>query len=197
MSTTATAGPTPATDAAPGAARDAAPAAGLTTLSAAARALRDRILSTIPFKVFLWWKLPLAAFAGLRVRRLDPEVCEVTLPAGWWTRNPFGSTYFAAHAMAAEMSMGAMVLMHAANAEPASISTLIGKLTATYSKAAKETVTYRCTEGARLAAAVRKAAETGEAVECEAVTRGTLPDGTVSAEFTIVWSMKRRSGAKK
>src|SRR5438309_2589617 len=67
---------------------------------------------TNPFgiRALLWSKLPLAAFAGLRVARLDESGAEVTLPAGWKTQNPFGSTYFAAQAMAAELSTGAPAL---------------------------------------------------------------------------------------
>src|SRR3954471_7042083 len=64
----------------------------------------------IGIRAMLWAKLPLAAFAGLRVARLDDSGAEVTLPAGWKTQNPFGSTYFAAQAMAAEMSTGAPAL---------------------------------------------------------------------------------------
>ena len=40
-----------------------------TMLSAAATKFRDRILSYLPFRAFTWLKLPLAAFAGLRVKR--------------------------------------------------------------------------------------------------------------------------------
>ena len=64
----------------------------------------------IGIRAMLWAKLPLAAFAGLRVQRLDENGAEVTLPAGWKTQNPFRSTYFAAQAMAAEMSTGAPAL---------------------------------------------------------------------------------------
>src|SRR5947207_15671219 len=68
-----------------------------------------RTLWTNPLgiRAMLWAKLPLAAFAGLRVKRLDETGAEVTLPAGWKTQNPFRSTYFAAQAMPAEMSTGA------------------------------------------------------------------------------------------
>src|SRR5437773_1785553 len=92
------------------------------TLAAAAARLRDRMLSYATSRAFLWWKLPLAAIAGLRVRRLDAGACEVTVPFKWLTQNPFKSLYFAAHAMAAEMSTGALVLLHAAEHEGASVS---------------------------------------------------------------------------
>ena len=37
----------------------------------------------LAIRALLWSKLPLAAFAGLRVARLDETGAEVTLPAGW------------------------------------------------------------------------------------------------------------------
>src|SRR5438552_8763740 len=61
-------------------------------------------------RVALWTKLPLAAFAGPRVVRLDESGAEVKLPVGWKTQNPFGSTYFAAQAMVSELSTGAPAL---------------------------------------------------------------------------------------
>src|SRR5207248_5578065 len=41
--------------------------------------------TTLFRSALLWSKLPLAAFAGLRVARLDESGSEVTLPAGWKT----------------------------------------------------------------------------------------------------------------
>jgi hypothetical protein len=161
-------------------------------LGAAAEKFRKQILGWLPFHGFLWLKLPLAGFAGLRTRALDRDVCEVTVPAGWRTRNPFGSVYFAAHAMAAEMSTGALVLLHGADQGEGRLSTLITGLKADYKKAAKATVTYRCTEGAKIADAVRRALASGEPVTVDVTTQGLV--GTeVSAEFKFTWSMKRRS----
>jgi acyl-coenzyme A thioesterase PaaI-like protein len=161
-------------------------------LRGAAAKFRDRILSFAVSRAFLWLKMPLAGFAGLRVRRLEAGACEVTVPHGWRTRNPFGSVYFAAHAMAAELSTGALVLLHAAGHEEASVSTLITRMVAAYMKAAKGEVTYRCEQGAEIAAAVRRAVETGEPVEVEVVTRGSVA-GEAAAEFRFTWSMKRRA----
>ena len=69
--------------------------------------VRRQILSPLGFWAYQWKELPLAAFAGLRLRSLDEGGCTVILPGGWRTQNPFRSTYFAAQAMAAEMSTGA------------------------------------------------------------------------------------------
>lgn len=168
-------------------------------LSRAAAQLRDRFLSYVPFRFFTWLKLPLAAFAGLRVRAIAPERCEVSVPFGWRTQNPFGSLYFAAHAMAAEMSTGALVLFHVASHEGASVSTLITDMVASYGKAAKADVTYRCEDGEKVADAVRRAIETGEPQKVEVVTKGTFAGAggapELAAEFTFTWSMKRRGTA--
>jgi hypothetical protein len=169
-------------------------ATGGGTLSAAAAKLRERFLSYAPFRAFTWLKLPLAAFAGLRVRALDGGASEVTVPFGWRTTNPFGSLYFAAHAMAAEMATGSLVLLHSTSMAEGRLSTLITAMTAKYLKAAKATVTYRCEGGEAVAAAVRRALETGEPVVIELAARGILPSGEVAAEFTFLWSMKRRAG---
>jgi len=73
------------------------------TFGPKAERLRRQVLSRLPMTLWMWKTLPLAAFAGLRVSRLDEASCSVRLPGGWRTQNPFRSTYFGAQAMAAEM----------------------------------------------------------------------------------------------
>ena len=55
--------------------------------------------------------LPLAAFAGLRLRSLDDRPARSPSPAAGAPRTLSGSTYFAAQAMAAEMSTGAPAMV--------------------------------------------------------------------------------------
>ena len=100
---------------------------------ARADALRLRLLKPWNFKVYLWRKLPLAACAGLSLRQLDASGCAVGLPGGWRTQNPFRSTYFAAQAMAAEMSTGAPAMILAQGA-PASIAMILRGLEAVFTK---------------------------------------------------------------
>ncbi len=158
-------------------------------LSAKAEAFRQSLLTGWKFRAFLWWKLTMAHLAGIRLTRLESGACETTAPFRRRNLNPFGSLYFAVHAMAAEMSTGALVLLHT---QDASVSTLITDMKATYGKAAKALVTYRCEEGGKIAAAAMKAVETGEPVTVEVVTRGTC-GGEPCAEFRFTWSMKRRA----
>src|SRR3954464_8703330 len=98
-------------------------------------------------RAMLWAKLPLAAFAGLRVKRLDENGAEVTLPAGWKTQNPFRSTYFAAHPMAAEMSTGATV-PYLIEPVSARVSTLVTGLSARFTCKATQLATVTFADGA-------------------------------------------------
>ena len=98
-----------------------------------ADALRLRLLKPWNFKAYLWRKLPLAACAGLSLRQLDESGCAVALPGGWRTQNPFRSTYFAAQAMAAEMSTGAPAMMLVQGA-PASIAMILRGIEAVFTK---------------------------------------------------------------
>ena len=66
------------------------------TLNVRSEAVRRRLLRPWNFRLYLWARLPLAACAGLSLRRLDEAACTVALPGGWRTQNPFRSMYFAA-----------------------------------------------------------------------------------------------------
>src|SRR5262244_261297 len=104
-----------------------------TLFNARADVVRRDLLNPWKFRMYLWKRLPLAACAGLSLRRLDEAGCTVGLPGGWRTQNPFRSTYFAAQAMAAEMSTGApaMVLVRAV---PASVSMILRGIEAEFTR---------------------------------------------------------------
>ena len=46
----------------------------------------------VKFRMFLFFKLPAAFFAGVRVREVDEKKCVVTVPYKWLSQNPFRST---------------------------------------------------------------------------------------------------------
>jgi len=153
--------------------------------------LRRQVLGRFTFWLFQWKTLPLAAFAGLRIRTLDEARCTVSLPGGWRTQNPFRSTYFGAQAMAAEMSTGApaMVLVGGASA---SVAMLVREVRGTFVKKIVGPSVFACDDVGGLRAAIDRAAATGEAETFVARSIGTTADGTVAAEFQITWSFKRR-----
>ena len=152
---------------------------------------RRQVLSRFGFKAYLWARLPLAAVAGLRLESLDEARCVVRLPGGWRTTNPFRSTYFAAQAMAAEMSTGAPAMVLSQGA-PGSVSMLVREVHATFTKKAVGTTFFTFADVGAMAATIERAAQTGEGQAFVAHSSGGLADGTVVAEFEIHWSFKRR-----
>jgi hypothetical protein len=153
--------------------------------------LRRQVLSPWRFWFFQWKTLPLAAAAGLRLRTLDEARCTVFLPGGWRTQNPFRSTYFAAQAMAAELSTGAPAMVLVGGA-PASVAMLVREVRGTFVKKITGPSVFAFDDVASLRAAIDRAAATGESETFVARSIGTAADGTVAAEFEITWSFKRR-----
>jgi hypothetical protein len=158
----------------------------------AAERLRRRVLGGLPVTLWLWRMLPLAALAGLRVTRLDGEACTVRLPGGWRTRNPFGSTYFAAQAMAAEMSTGAPGLVLREDAAR-SLSMLPVSLGARYTKRLVGPGTFTCEDVAAIAAAIARAAAADEPQSLVVRSTGRDAAGEIVSQFEVSWSYKRRS----
>ena len=155
---------------------------------------RRQILGRLPVALWMWRTLPLAAFAGLRVVRIDEQACVVRLPGGWRTQNPFRSTYFAAQAMAAEMSTGAPALVLLKDAT-ASVAMLVVGLKVTYTKKLVGPGVFAFEDVAGMKAAIDRAAASGEPVVFAARSVGRDPAGDVVAEFEVTWSFKRRTGA--
>jgi hypothetical protein len=152
---------------------------------------RRRILNPWTFRAYLWSRVPLAAFAGLRLLDLDATACTVALPGGWRTRNPFRSAYFAAQAMAAEMSTGvpALALTESAGA---SVALLVREIRGTFLKKAVGESRFRFEDVVAMRAAVDAAVQGGDGTSLVARSTGRLADGTVVAVFEITWSFKRR-----
>lgn len=164
----------------------------MTLYNEKADALRRRMLKPWSFAGYLWLKLPLAAAAGLRLQRLDDECCVVALPGGWRTQNPFGSTYFAAQAMAAEMSTGAPALVLCSGA-PASVAMIVRELRSSFDKRVIGASTYTCSDVGGLADAVARAAADDDAVTFTARSQVRNAEGDLASAFEVTWSFKRRT----
>jgi hypothetical protein len=161
------------------------------SLGPKAERARRRVLSRLPLALWLWKQVPLAAFGGLRVVRLDEEACVVRLPGGWRTRNPFRTTYFAAQAMAAEMSTGAPALVLLADTS-ASVSALVVSLRAGYERKLVGSGHFTFDQVADMKEALLRAAASGEPQAFTARSVGTDEAGDLVARFEIGWSFKRR-----
>ena len=142
--------------------------------------------------MFLFTKLPSAYFAGVRIKKIIRTECVVTIPYKWFSRNPFGSTYFACLSMAAEMSTGALSMGYIFKRNP-SISMLVVKMESAYFAKAKGITTFVCNDGDAIASTIDKAIATGEAQTITAKSTGTGEAGELVAEMFVTWSFKVRS----
>jgi hypothetical protein len=161
------------------------------TLNARSEAVRRRLLRPWNFRLYLWARLPLAACAGLSLRRLDETGCTVALPGGWRTQNPFRSMYFAAQSMAAEMSTGAPAMMLAEGAS-ASVSMLVREVRGVFTRRIQGVAEFTFEDLAGMREAVDRAVATGESESFVARSVGRNRGGGAASEFEITWSFKRR-----
>jgi hypothetical protein len=143
------------------------------------------------FRVFLFFKLPSAFFAGVRMRHIDEEKCETTVPYKWFSQNPFRSTYFACLSMAAEMTTGSLGMIQVYKRDPP-ISMLVVKVDSTYFKKATGRTRFVCADGNLFRTAVEECIATGEARTVTARSTGKNRDGEIVAEFLVTWSFKQK-----
>ena len=145
----------------------------------------------VKFRLFLLSKLPSAFFSGVRVKSLDENRSEVTVPYKWFSKNPFKSTYFACLAMAAELSTGLLAMMNVHEKNPA-ISMLVISLEANYFKKATGITVFVCEDGVAINNIVESAIASGESkiIKCKSI--GKSKEGEIVAEFFITWSFKAK-----
>ena len=143
----------------------------------------------VKFKFFLFSKLPSAWFSGVRIKSIEENKCEVTVPFKWFSQNPFRSTYFACLSMAAEMSTGALAMGYVYKIVPA-VSMLVVKTEAEYFKKATGRTLFTCEDGTLIKKAIEEAISTGESKSVIAKSVGRNSKGEVVAEFKIIWSFK-------
>ena len=155
-----------------------------------------QMTSPFKFRMFLLSKLPSAYFSGVRVKGLDENKCEVTVPFKWFSQNPFRSTYFACLSMAAEMSTGALALGHLYKRKPP-VSMLVVKTEGEYFKKAVNKTTFVCEDGLQIKKMIDEAVETSEARTIRAKTIGKNEAGDLVAEFYITWSFKPKPPTSK
>ncbi|MES1215098.1 MAG: DUF4442 domain-containing protein [Bacteroidota bacterium] len=146
----------------------------------------------LKFKLFLFFKLPSAFFAGVRIKKADEKHSVVTVPYKWFSQNPFRSTYFACLSMAAEMSTGSLAMAHLYKMQP-SVSMLVVKVESEYFKKATGLTTFVCEEGGTMQKAIEETVATGEARIVRARSIGNNDKGELVAEFFITWSFKAKS----
>ncbi|MBL4585444.1 MAG: DUF4442 domain-containing protein, partial [Flavobacteriales bacterium] len=146
-------------------------------LSSKGKKYPKRIRNPFLFNIFLLVKLPLAWAAGTRLKKIDADGCQISMPYGWRNQNPFKSTYFAAQAMSAEMSTG-MLAVFAIDNSGESIAMLVSDVEGSFSKKANAHTTFTCNDGKKMFDAIAETCRTGEPVQVKMNTIGVMNNGT-------------------
>ncbi len=156
-----------------------------------ANELMNILKHPIKFRMFLFSKLPVAFFCGLRLPQIDESSCVVTISFKWLTKNPFKSTYFACLSMAAEMSTGALGLAHVYKRTP-SVSMLVVNMNGSFLKKAIGKTIFTCNDGLQIKQTIEDAIATGQGKTITAKSIGKNEQGEVVAEFNFTWSFKSK-----
>ena len=146
-----------------------------------------------PFKLnlYMFFKLPSAFWAGVRVKSITAEQCSTKVTHRWFNQNPFDSMYFAVQAMAAEFTTGALV-MYQIKQSGKSISMLVANNSATFTKKATGRITFTCKEGAIIEETINRAISSNEGQTIWLTSIGENEKGEQVSEFKFEWTIKVR-----
>jgi hypothetical protein len=76
--------------------------------------------------------------------------------------------------------------------EQVPMSMLVTQIRAEFLKKADRTLTFSCSEGAEIEAAVQRALQSGQAQSITVRATGQLPDGAHASTVWITWSFKKK-----
>lgn len=137
-------------------------------------------------------KLPSVFFSGIRVKTLSDTSCRASVKHKWINQNPFKSMFWAVQGMAAELTIGALVMMKI-KASGKNISMLVANNKATFTKKATGRITFSCNDGKIVDKAINEAIKTGEGQTVWMTSIGINQDGVEVSVFNFEWSLKVKS----
>lgn len=153
---------------------------------------RNNILNPLKFRIFKLQQLPLAYMAGLKVKELTDDHSKIQIKHNHWTKNPFKSMYFAAQAMAAELSTGLLVMDKVQQLKPKKISMLVLNMEAEFTKKATGTIHFVCQDGHILDEVFQKIinSKEGEIITLNSV--GIDEQNDIVSNFKFTWTLKQK-----
>lgn len=137
------------------------------------------------------FKLPAAFISGVRVKQISEKECTANVTHKWINQNPFKSMYFAVQAMAAELTTGALVMYHIKKSRQ-KVSMLVFSNKSSFTKKATGKITFTCSDGDKIEAAIQKAIETKEGQTCWMKSVGVNQQGEQVSEFEFEWTIKAK-----
>lgn len=155
----------------------------------------DRALRTLGRPLAVWGfnlsKMPLGVAAGLRVDKIDRASCVVSLPGGWRTQNPFGSMYWAAQGMAAEMATGVHGYV-LTQASPVPVRMILSGCKGEFTRMCKGRGTFVFEQGDKVRGLIEDTLLTGAPITCDTEVVGYDQGGEVVSRWTFTWAFRAR-----
>ena len=150
-----------------------------------------KVNNSFLYRLFLILKLPIAWIAGLKVIKVTAEKAHISIRYKYLNQNPFKSIYFACQAMAAEMSMGLLVMGYI-DKHSQEISMLVLDLSCKFTKKAVGKIQFVCEDGILVKDAIQKAVDSHKGILCEMTSKGYDEQGYCVSSFKIIWSFKTK-----
>lgn len=138
---------------------------------------------------FMFFKLPSAWWSGVRLRSVTENETTVSIRLSWFNKNPFKSMFWASQGMAAEFSTGVLVMNKIRNSNQ-SISMLVANNKANFSKKAKGTIRFNCSDGQLIDQAIEQTIATGEGQKFWMTSIGVDQNDVVVSRFDFEWTIK-------
>jgi hypothetical protein len=146
-------------------------------------------ITTSRINTFMFFKLPLGWWSGMRVKSLTDTTAIVKITHKWINQNPFKSMFWAAQGMAAEMSTGVLVMQEIEHSKR-KVSMLVTHQESDFFKKATGTVLFKCQGGIQIRKAIEESVKTGEGQVIRLTSEGVNEDGVVVSNFKFQWSLK-------
>lgn len=154
--------------------------------------IRKLAVKSFYFKVYLFFNLPMGFLSGMKIRKLEEQFCEVTIPFKWINKNPFKSTFWAVLGMGAEMNTAALILQFTYKIQP-SLSTLPIKFESEFFKKATGVTKFICEDGLVIKEKIKTAIKSKKPEIIEAYSTGFNEKNETICKFKFTWSIKARS----
>lgn len=138
---------------------------------------------------FMFFKMPLGWWSGMRVIRLTDTTAIVKIKHKWMNQNPFKSMFWAAQGMAAEMTTGVLVMQEIEKSKR-KVSMLVTHQEGDFFKKATGKIIFTCSGGNQIKEAIEKSVKTGEGQVITLISEGKNEDGVVVSNFKFQWSLK-------
>lgn len=144
------------------------------------------------FYKILFFKLPIAKIAGLKLHSFGQERAQILVRLGWLNQNPFKSMFWAVQGMAAELSTGVLCMSKIKESNQ-KVSMLVVSMKAEFTKKAVGKIVFTCEQGKELDEILKKAIATKEAQVLNMKSIGIDEAGDKVSEFYFTWSFKAKA----